>query len=820
MKIDFAKSCIGQIISNMMVIKPTEFLKYFEYEHTDEKSVFENIYIKKLLLSLVVIDAYTFDDIVNPNLVLLKCRTKLHNLVEKRLEKVVSYEESYNTRLCKITKKDEPTIKQDGIPVWIETIDDEIKIFIEKLDDILLCNFMKYFLKNEKDHLIFPNLLSYRNIFTKNKLEEFIKVMNTDMIYDILSEIEFVYIIKNTNKNRSIFNFTEADIDYLMSIIANITSYVDNIFNGKEYDRNNILIRIHPDKDYNYFSISFIIINKYNISKYKLYIDLNSSINIHELIYNLQTHTEIFYYLIVNKSNSEFKHIYCKKPISKINIKKDIIKLNSMKTTEYCILQQLQHNMESLKIITSSYPLNKYHSYCSISILVLLGTSYYNITIKSITFDEIKDNIEFKDNYLCELAKIQYRQSGNLIVGEGLLPATVEVIIKPILNPQINYTLAVIETGDYYNTVVLPRIKNNVIIDFVLILKLIWFKEYTRILTTNNIKDKLFFFDNNYISLRKRNKDITNFIQLTQYLLLLPTISFSIYSMINMVYTQDFMMSASMNKTYLDLIYYFNYIKYRRLQVNRQEVHSKIIEIIQNNKNINITEQLLQQMLNRLFISGELNISNIDSFIVNFIDSTNESYLIWYMPNIYIDYDILLKYLEDLNLLELYNNDNPINIYTESNYINNLKKTPREVVNRFTNFYELFQNGSILYNMRSINKKTISQLKKLLLLKDKSLIVFFHYPNADIYSILHLHAYPNNKNTEDITGHSFDISFDRSYLFEKYEDIDDTYFHNKPIILSWKIKGNVGLSKKDLKQSSEYCKFKQILSTRVELDFN
>ena len=800
--VEVLKACVGQIINDMMVMKPTEFLKYFEYIQSEQRAGFENVYIKKLLLSLQVIEAYKYNDIVNPDLVRLKCRTNLHNLVEKRPVKVTIYDNSYQTRLCKITKNNEDTIKQDGIPLWVETIYDEIKIFIDQLDDILLCNFMKYFLKNKQYHIIFPNLLSYKGIFTKNKLEEFIKVMNTDMIYDILSEIEFFYLIKDMNKNRSIFDFTEAE---LMSIITNITSYVDNLFNGKDYNKDNIIIRINPDKNYKYFSISFIIINKYNTTKYSSYIELYDSINIHDLLYNLQNNIESSYYgFIPDRVKSDgLKCVQKKGHKTTTNIK---IPLNSIETIEYCILQQLQHNMDSLKIITSSYPLNKYHSYCSISILVLLGTSYYNITIKSVTFDEIKTNVEFKDKYLCELAKIQYKQSGKLMIGEGSLPATVEVIIKPVENPKINYTLRALETADYYNTVVLPRIKNEVIIYVPLILNLIWFKEYIRLIAKYNItiKERMFFIPTGFIKRLQTHKEIKDFINLTEKLLDIPIISVSIYSISEMVYYKEFIICTSYNKTYLDLIYYLNNIKYRKLRVTKPEVYSNIIKIIKINNNVDINKDILDSIINILYVSDILNYSRIAEFISKFINITNESYTIWYIPYMEVDYEKLLGFLTKLDIPnQLYNTNNePIN-YNKKD-INYFAFIPRDDVNMFTDFYEVFKSDKMLYNIRSVNIDIMKKLKRLLKLKGDGLIVFFHYPNADEYSILHLHAFPYNKNTEDIVGNFFDISLDRSYLFDKYEDITDDYFKKKNLLLTIKIPGEIGKLKNDIHTTEEY----------------
>lgn len=300
-------------------------------------------------------------------------------------------------------------------------------------------------------------------------------------------------------------------------------------------------------------------------------------------------------------------------------------------------------------------------------------------------------------------------------------------------------------------------------------------------------------------------------------------------------FTDNFVMIYKISNI-IELISFYHKKKNLNLEIDKQELLNKInylaCNILNYEKYIKINKDELDILLNELF-NDIVTDEKFYLFISKYIKKTQFSYIIWFISK---DLSIINSYNQELLYTELKNDKKPIlnlldiinknlitDIYTKPDFkikdiieshenilfnVNGKKEkvfSSRDIINMISNFYTLYADMAIPYNIRHFNKDHYDEIKTLLIKTQKyDLLIYCHYPNFDQMSILHWHIYPDYYQTDDIIGKKIDTGFTRLILFDKINNENNIY-KDKDIIISLPIKMKTGkLTVKDIEDDDKY----------------
>jgi len=807
-KIKPIKSCKGNIEFGKYIYRLVELLRNVRYDE-EQKSAIENIYYQDFFKSLKVIRTGNiitdFCDDDKNKITYVICHTYLDNIVNKKEKGKKREKEEKGKELekkeegkepeirgmkpsfyCKAEGKDDEKEKNLQYPYsyrWFDNLKTEIVAFTELLPskqqkDI----FNEFFIEETSEYLIVPNIVAYDEPFDQNKIKAYeiflIYPHHTTIhnIYEFLSTIKFAYFIKEKGKNESIFDLTLLDVHFLEMIKQNIYAFIRKLFGtfASKFDEHNCLITLVADQGNEYFFVNFIIFDRFTITKYSSYNETSKNINIDDAIYNLSKGVGLIYYFNSNEDLGDGKceQLKPKQEIIKTE-KKPVASPAELKLVE--LLEKIKANAHNIKLISSSEPLDKYHSYCSLTIIIGISSEYYKVSIKSITFNELNTNKGFKKEYLDRIIAGTYKDMGNSNMALLELPACVRITIKKMLNDNVDYSYNVMETASHYETNVLKRLRKNVNINTALILRSICLKMYKE-----------------YSSIE-------------ELCMLIPTLAFPILGEI--ARSPNFIIYPKLNK--LVYLFYFYYIKE---QVTIAEFKTKFNEIMCSDDNIRKIK-IDDYIKNLGLVDDSIIEPTIFMYLMEvLIKDTAIVYQIWFIhPELRMNETELFVLLKDI-INNIYNDSKLEKEFADLNlaYIIDIhiKIDPVEL----SEFYELFRNEehNFLYNLRHLQKTHIDEIIKILAdSKLQNMIPVIHYPNDDAVNIFHMQIFPIDYSSEDMTGSQNEISISRGYLFNKYKNVHDNYFMDRDIILTFKINAKKGLTDNDLKNTPKYKHIKK-----------
>jgi len=480
---------------------------------------------------------------------------------------------------------------------------------------------------------------------------------------------------------------------------------------------------------------------------YMLYITLNNSNdNTNQLVFDFYTYDATLGYLyvsfidrqtnprieiIIDRIKNKNFYYYGKKYKSE----KECIRSNDHFTepfnkprmygfiyehNNYNYIFGISNKTNKIKIINEyNYP-NKYHTYCAIFLLIKIDNKYYEISIKSITAQIIRNyettgNAKYRkfyENYkkclITLLSKSPIIQHNNKNYLWDKLPAYIELYVKPI--DITTYILPIniyyIDTIENYTNIILKEIKKATI-SLEVMLCLLWGKQLIEIHThyhnTQSIKETQIMYLLNklpYVSLKKPQQ---YFLQLTQGLLRTTT---GYYILGYIEYSTNFI----------------------QIIKNTCEFDTILKEIINNTPIPKIQSMIfnLSQQYKIPIFTIDISLLSKKSILeqfINYINNEFKEYLIWYLPQITIretHKDELLFFINNITLYE-----------------NNKKH-----ISQLTTFYDLYQEDNFCHNIRHLTDALKDELKTFT--TDSTYDYGCHYPNIFKYAIFHLHK---NKRT-------------------------------------------------------------------------
>lgn len=791
-KIYAIKSCKGMVEDDTYIYILTELIRNIKYIDG------ENKYYGEFLRGLSIKrGGYITNKYCANKKYYLVCETLLDNVI-KRKKNTKKYTLDKYRGICKVeTSLDELVKIQEfqkvygDIPLWFTKINEEIEGFIGTLSsDEERGVFRTFFIQQTATHIILPNIVAFDEPFDPLKITEYINLLpyiNSDILYEFLSTINFDYHI--VGNRMSILQLTASNIPLLETIKCNIYKFVQNLFGPLPFNPYNCLITVTPDQTTRYFFIKFRVFDRMKTTKYSSFTEGYKNNNIDDVIYNLSNGVPLTYYYWSQTLGVKCKELYGFKDETEDNedIKEEDEKEEVAKLL--CILTKLKSGYNDIRLISSSEPLDKYHMYCSSTIIIELYGVYYKISIKSITFDELNIQSQgrytfsqlkqlFRYKYIELLQKSEYRNMGDQDVAVVSLPARLRIMIKKMDNPVVAYTYSIMETASYYKSTVLNLIKTTTI---------------NEALVLRNLCTKLYYKNNN----NKFNK----------ICMMIPTFAFTILSCLKI--TNNFMICSKINNLCLIFYYYFYYYTKQCIVTK-----NKLIKVINT---IICSDDSIRKIEITKYIQQSDDLVTYDEFISimsNLIKETSILYQVWYI------HPLLQE--KNIDTLECYLTKLKTNIYVgellKNNketfnklHVNMVKELVKDNLLKYTNFYELYGNleSNFLYNIRHIQPKDITDIIKIIKSANLSnMIGVMHYPNDDSLNIFHIQLYPKHYSSEDISGMQIDNSLTRGFLLDKYIDINKDYFMNKDIVLSFRINDFIGKSKKELEDTTDYKKIK------------
>ena len=787
------KSCKGRIEYGEFEYTPTELIRNIRYSPEIKEEV-QNIYYREFFNNLKIINGgYIYNEHCKDEqykTYYIVCRTDLDNIVKMKDGKTVIEKTSYYS--CKANNKEEEKIKieQNKYPKWFLNLDNEEKGFRELLpSELLQRTFTDYFTKTTYNYKILPNIAAYHEIFDQKKVNDFLilllnrKNVSSNIIYEFLSTIKFAYFIKNWEK-KSIFDLDKGDISFLEDIKKKIYEFISKFFiNGtiRDFNPHNCFITLTADKGNEYFFVNFILYDRMKITKYSSYVETYKNINIDDAIYNLQKNVPLSYFF---NSTENIRNIKCKQltPISE-----KIIHINSVSSGVQdlnILLKKIIDKADSIKLISSSEPLDKYHSYCSLTIIIMVEDKYYKVSIKSITFDKLKHDKSFYEEYFDILKNGTYKYIGNSYIGLLKLPACVRITINEIKKAKlkISYSYNMMETSHSYKTQVFENIRRTDI-NPALILRYIC----VRMIHDNNSK-------------------------LEKLCMTIPSFAFAILGCMGQ--SPNFIICPKIN-ILAYLFYYYNF----RDNVSVADFKAVFNEIMCTDDSlikVNIDEKIKAIKISD---NNKISYNEFIKIMEILIKDTTKVFQIWFVhKDLGMETNKLNTILNEIKNA-MYTRE--FRNFNEENILKTLLMDLPIDINfiRLNEFYNLFTNkdSDFVYNIRHLQPYHIKEILDLISVgKLENRIPVIHYPNDDAVNVFHMQLYPKDYSSEDLAGLQSDVSISRSYILNKYEDISFNYFMDMDIMLTLKINAEPGLNREDLKKSSAYKKHANKYTARPE----
>lgn len=591
--------------------------------------------------------------------------------------------------------------------------------------------------------------MGYKNIVNGQNYLNILAHKNTKEIDNAMADLEFIVI------------YLEYNQDMYIEAIKKIKDFTKGLVGETIFNENKLLMYHYIDTKTE-FSVFY-------------YLDVYSSVKYFDYVI-LQKLIPLEIYAQLNDDEKKVNHsepLYLNRGFKLKEISAKKIDLQNLIKIEPDLLKKIKNNLDELRIINNGYNANRVHTYCSRFFLVEFQEKYYEISLKSVTAEILanaknqKNSIalNFIEKYIETLKQLNDIHIDQYTIEDTInyytdLPIAFEIFVRQVEEQSMPKLLVKKESKEEYDTKLL-NIKKSANPDYTIILHLCWKSEFRKIVKKYNnkftemqIKDYLFDFTNiiEYEDLKKLK-------ELTSEILLNPILG--LYIMDNQLLDKNYIICSKMASTNLKVLWFIitSYNKGVIQKISHDKIQKIADEMICNNTNDIKFEKLIN-----------LKINSPKEFMKQFINIYKESVLykiLWYCPeNLEItNYDafindiklinkeykkqeiMLIKEYENNNILELHN---ILDKYSRSFSVP-MDNTKKEYIGfigieKTTNFRYLFSKDNFIHNIRHITRKDWKEINSIFKIyeKDNFLNVVYHYPNAALYSIFHMHIYPGN----------------------------------------------------------------------------
>lgn len=680
-------SCTGWLEIGDYYVSVVQLLKCF--------NILKNTFLNDLMDNMILVSKddtnnLFYGQIMLPSSITL---TPKKQQIKKDYLKLKQYE-----KICKITK------------INYKYIDGLISVDYEDKIDKEIAKYPEFTFIGS-DYKIVPSQ-PFHNIFS----EQLEFVMGTEQMTDFLQNITFQYYSTYLTID-DLFKIEKIIIiDKLKQIIKNIENFYTDKFKYQIQSKYQINITLNKPKKNRSNQVIFyftIIEPKFGYS----YISITDTFrkpNIYDIISRIENNSFYYFDSLLNPTEDD-DCIDSKGVLILDNIVKTPKRIDNSSGTYQTLFGT---DRTIIKIISNSDVPNKFHTYCSTFYLIVVGEKYFKLSIKIITYDKIKSDVDFACKFITLLSpKLKQLQPDVKYVEADTL-ANLEIFVKEI-DPstyKIPINIYYDETPLMYNGLLIKIKSAN--ISEPLILTLLWFRELQRIhfqyysdqdihkIQKAYLLDMIEEVDHSY---KKQFRDFTqNLIRITTYACFI----FSEFKI-----TKDF-------------------IRINKYSHNYGPRLSEILSLI---------------LSDMMCVSKQQEIDK--KTLTDFIDYINSESgrVIWYIPPklTVINYTKLNKYLESIS--------GERDIYSISD---------RDKFKTFTNFYELYEQSDFIHNIRHIINK--DQVTDILSLLNKGEVWFagFHYPNKMYYQVFHTQIITSNKfdsNSYVDKQHGFHNIFSRRF---------------------------------------------------------
>ena len=806
-------------------------------DKTNVSKIYENNF-KNLIKSLDLINIVKYEDDIpcednKEGLNALICKTKLTNVIKKeRIIDETDELEMYTEILKEVTKMEgiyKPENQQLLFDSKLSELTDyknNVAINVNLLSEIINDNELNCIIMPELSQLNInkiEELQHIKQIQTAQIASETFKLEHLDIIYYFLSEINFncyFYDISGIN-NLDLLTQDKSYARFIERIKKHIINFIQKkfVYDNTDYLKEiNILIDITIDENSTPYMI-FTVQNRFDQIYVKPYYDVYKTINVNDFIQNIEQNIHNTIYKIERKPRYEVEKLLAdKKDVSSYKINFDGHKdwketpvENPQDTQEFFNFNILKKHVNDIKIYSNYYPLNRYQKNCARSLVIELNDVFYVVNFMSITVDvyntlkKLSRHNMFMDDYNKTLESLTFNGTEkNGFYTTDRLPSVLKILIQRVDKAKlgIEYKFFYSETPANYSES-RSSIANEVKIKIDIVLTFLWYNQYRQIFNQIQklfeqseykkvIKYKLFFLEERelikkiignslYVS-----TDMDFFLDMTDKMLNIPPIAYALVSFIS--YSENYFLFYKMSNIVEIIQYYME----TEGKINRRDLRLKIdnlscgyeaFEKIMKVNYVNFT-----RLLDELF-SQEITKKSFFLFIHDYIELSQFSYIAWNVPpSLEItDHDKLLDYLDVIvEYVKCNAKKGDYKIKQIATYITKDIATfqpkysdNRTTINNFCNFYELYQRGQFIYNIREASISNLKELKELLIKRGMNdYIAFFHYFNTDNYNILHCHIYQDYFITQDLTGKKIDMSYGRPILLSRinteiYDDRTD-----------------------------------------------
>jgi len=436
-----------------------------------------------------------------------------------------------------------------------------------------------------------------------------------------------------------------------------------------------------------------------------------------------------------------------------------------------------------INIITVFNTPNKHHSYCSIFMLVEMGGKYYEMSIKSVTYEIVNLYIKnpanmtmYKPFYetLCQklndvlLTKPIYSFSGRTEYGEHI-PAVVEIFSNEV-NPTeytISITINYLETAEIYRDVIISKIKSEAEINTSVIMTILWFRSFINMYKTYYAKT-LQSIKEVQLEYLLNNEDIKDnpeysdeeraFANFTYHMLRNPFYGYFILGYIE--HTEHFIKVLKyMDKIYYILYLIFNIDDYTLLQNEIDKITSAI-----------------DIMKFRITLTGDYTRKSILKRFIEYLNIHINNYVIWFCHEqlIIYDYDKAIEFIKDNIPPKFIDVGTLSDIYKKIDKMRRLNGD-RDIFKEFSNFYDIFKEPTFMHTIREwYDCKFKDEIKHLI---DNTMFrTGMHNISRDCLNVLHFQYTPiqndfQSSDKYDMLKRNNNVKSER---LKFYVDIKDT----------------------------------------------
>jgi len=758
--IEFNKSCYGTIITQTSKISPTEILRGMNYVKSAQKV--DDIWLKDFITNISFEKIYEnnkqkifegsikLDCIIKTQDLQYLMKASHHKYIERKKETKINLNPN---ALCKLDK----TFLTSNI---YEKRNDYYKDLINSINRMKQTNFIfvsSFVITHSASAVARQDLQDLQDIlfyiicpvepFPFEKYKTQLDIINSIiaekefLMINFLENITFRYYLNHLSIN-DLFNNANI-IEILQEIKINIKQFYDTKF---LININPLLIYIrlspYDTKESQRLVFLFSVIQSLTGIKYEPFTTRLKSPSIDELISrkdNLWFYSDTFIFFNPQKERDCIDDEQEQKQYQNITKKLTNYTLynntNNTIANKFKLLFGIEPYIESMNINVLSHFnfANKYHTYCSIFLLVEIGQKYFEVSIKSVTFDALMNDPKFLSKYKTTILSIINDPKKCVITREhklinyylDKLDAKCQIYVENIPNIntyKIPITFHYVETAADYQ-ILLAKIKASKINEYIILI-LLWFNQlinlYNILFPTNTYDinkfqinillecDNLLSASTSFIfsifGIQINIENLTKlqlFASITHKLLnnnYYYSVGYSILGLIS-YHTENFIkcpkiLSYSAPK---DCAPHISFVLYYIQTVTRDN-------LVSHNKAVETLLQSLEQPIFKLELNKQNNILNF----MKYVNTEIKSYNIWFMPS------GLEINLEKLNI---YLSKQPISISFASLIQNLRNKTEydKNDFNIFCNFYTLFADDTtFLYNYRHLTPELKIQIQNII----------------------------------------------------------------------------------------------------------